>query len=286
MTMQATSKAKTKRKWLAIFLAIFFFILSVFGILQLGCVYTEKTWEHWYPNYEKRDITSILDKSELTNEDYDFLYRQTGLTRLAIDGMRLSAEGKNRILNIQNVFFTRYKITNNMFNLFTYTEEIDGFTTLCDLKDGDILVTATTRVSWWRYGHAAIVVDGETGLIAESISPGTKSRTDSASTFSYLANFIVLRPRIDDEVKSQIANYVKTEMLDVPYRLTTGILSKKYKEKLTHSQCAHFVWYAYKKWGVDLDSNGGGLVKPQDIALSDKVDVVQVYGFDLDKLWS
>ncbi len=286
MTMQTTSKAKTKRKWAAVFLAIFFFILSVFGVLQLGCVYTEKTWEYWYPNYEKRDITSLLDKSELTNEEYDFLYRQTGLTSLAIDSMRLSAEGKNRILNIQNVFFTRYKITDNMFNLFTYTEEIDGFTTLCDLKEGDILVTATTRVSWWRYGHAAIVVDGETGLIAEAISPGTKSRTDSASTFSYLANFLVLRPKIDDELKSQITDYVKTEMLDVPYRLTTGILSKKYKEKLTYSQCAHFVWYAYKKWGIDLDSNGGRLVKPQDIALSDKVDIVQVYGFDLDKLWS
>ena len=75
-------------------------------------------------------------------------------------------------------------------------------------------------------------------------------------------------------------------MLGIPYRLTTGILSKKYKKTLTQSQCAHFVWYAYKKFGIDLDSNGGGLVKPQDIALSDKVDVVQVYGFDLDKLWS
>ena len=30
---------------------------------------------------------------------------------------------------------------------------------------------------------------------------------------------------------------------------------------------------------------GGAIVKPQDIALSNQVEVVQAYGVDLDKLW-
>ena len=74
-------------------------------------------------------------------------------------------------------------------------------------------------------------------------------------------------------------------MLGVPYRLTTGVFSKKSPRNLKTSQCAHFVWYAYKKFGIDLDSNGGKVVKPQDIALSDKVELVQAYGFNLDTLW-
>jgi uncharacterized protein YycO len=109
---------------------------------------------------------------------------------------------------------------------------------------------------------------------------------DGAETFTDLANFLVLRPKLEQSVKTEIAQYVKENMLNVPYRLTTGIFTKKYDENFPNSQCAHFVWHAYKTFGVDLDSNGGAIVKPQDIALSDKVEVVQAYGFDLDKLWS
>ena len=279
-------KENRRKRWIFILCAMLIFFVSVFGVLQLGCLYTEKTWVHWRPDYERENIFAILDKTELTEADYDVLYRQTGLKKLAVDDMRFSPNGKQRILDIQTAFFADYRVESDLFNIFTYTEEIDGFTTLCSLKTGDIIVTSTTRVSWWRYGHAAIVVDGERGLIAESIAPGTKSRLDSASTFTNLANFLVLRPKAEQAVKTEIAQYVTENMLGVPYRLTTGILSKKYEKTLTYSQCAHFVWYAYKKFGIDLDSNGGGLVKPQDIALSDKVDVVQVYGFDLDKLWS
>ena len=277
---------KKRKRWTFVLCAVLLFVVSVFGVLQLGCVYTEKTWEHWRPNYEKEDILPLLNKTELDEEDYEKLYRQTGLTKLAIDDMRFSDSGQQRILSIQTSLFTDYTVKTDCFALFTYMEEIDGYTTLCELKDGDIIVTSTTRVSWWRYGHAAIVVDGANARIAESLEPGTRSAIDSASAFSNLANFLVLRPKLEQSVKTELAQYVLNNMLDIPYRLTTGILSKKYSEEFTHSQCAHFVWYAYKKFGVDLDSNGGAIVKPQDMALSEYVEVVQAYGFDLDKLWS
>lgn len=276
---------KKRKRWVFILCAILIFIVSVFGVLQLGCVYTEKTWTHWRPDYAKTDIAPILDKQELSDEDYEALYRQTGLTRLAVDDMRSSQEGKQRILKIQQALFTDYEVETRCFALFTYMEEIDGYTTLCSLKDGDIIVTSTTRVSWWRYGHAAIVVDGANARIAESLEPGAMSAMDSAETFTNVANFLVLRPKLEQSVKTKIAQYVKENMLNVPYRLTTGIFTKKYDKNFPNSQCAHFVWHAYKTFGVDLDSNGGAIVKPQDIALSNQVEVVQAYGFDLDKLW-
>ena len=282
----AMKKGNKWKRWCFVLCAILLFVVSAFGVLQLGCVYTEKTWEHWRPDYQQIDISTILSKEELSDIDYETLYRQTGLTRLPIDDMRFTQEGQQRILAIQKALFTDYTVKTKCFAIFTYMEEIDGYTTLCSLKDGDIIVTSTTRVSWWRYGHAAIVVDGVNARIAESLEPGAMSSMDSATTFTNLANFLVLRPKLEQSVKTEIAQYVKDNMLNVPYRLTTGILTKKYDKDFPNSQCAHFVWHAYKTFGVDLDSNGGAIVKPQDIALSEYVEVVQAYGFDLDKLWS
>ncbi len=277
---------KRLKRFLTVLGAFLLFVASVLGVLQLGCVYTEKSWEHWYPTYEKVDITPLLSKAELTEEDYELLYRQTGLTKLAIDDMRPTVSGRGRIVSIQNQFFTKVTPTSRNINIFTYIEEVDGYMPLCELKDGDIIVSATTRVSWWRYGHAAIVVDGGRGLIAEAISIGVNSSISTAASFCNLADFLVLRPKVDEETKGEVVAYVNENLIGLPYRFSVGLLSKKYPSRVEGTQCAHLVWYAYRKFGVDLDSNGGWLVKPQDMACSSKVDVVQAYGFDLDRLWS
>ena len=40
-----------------------------------------------------------------------------------------------------------------------------------------------------------------------------------------------------------------------------------------------------RRFGIDLDSDGGCIVKPQDMANSPYMQVVQIYGFDPEKLW-
>jgi len=279
---EKTEKKRGKRA-LIILLSILLFVGAVLGFLQIGCVYADKSWTHFYPDYEMMDLEPILNKPNLSNEDYETLYRQTGLTKLGIDGLRSSPD---RILSIQKYFFKKQTIYVDHFNPFTYAEEIHDIIPMAKLEDGDILVTSTTRVSWLRYGHAALVVDGKNSLVVESISPGATSTFNSASDFSRLANFMVLRPKVDVETKAKIVEYAQTELLDIPYRFTVGIFYKKFPEDIKVSQCAHLVWYAYKKFGYDLDSTGGGIVKPQDMALSEHVDVVQAYGFNLDTLWS
>ncbi len=286
MTEEKSKKNITKRV-LIILLALLLFVGAVLGGLYMGCWYTKNFWDRrWYPDYAKEDISDVLGKGELTEEDYELLYRQTGLTKLAVDDMRDTAYGRSRILEVQDAFFRKYTVVHEKFAPFTYAEQTQGQSVLCDLQDGDILVTATTRVSWWRYGHAALVVDGENDEIAEVLAPGEVSDTTSAHTFAVLADFIVLRPKVDPEVKAELVEYVLSDMMDVPYNITAGILSPKFKKELTGTQCAHFVWYAYKKFGIDLDSNGGMTVKPQDIFRSERVEVVQAFGFDLDALWS
>ncbi len=289
--MQNTKKGKKPigRRILTIVCCVLAFVFCVLGILQTGTWYTENAWKRWSPAYERVDISPLLDKSELSEADYETLYRQTGLTRLAIDDMRQTSGGKNRILEIQNALFAEVSVQPLHFAPFTYIEEIDGENYFCDLKEGDIIVTATTRVSWWRYGHAAIVVKGGTNaaaLLAESFAPGENSSISSVSSYNCLGDFLVYRPKADATTKRAVVDYIQAEMMGIPYGFTVGILSKKNPKTLKSTQCAHFVWYAYKQFGIDLDGNGGALVKPQDIANSDEVELVQAYGFDLDKLWS
>ena len=283
MKKDKEKKTTKKRKW-TILLAIVIFVGAVLGFLQLGSFYTEKTWSHFCPSYEKIDLMPILEKETLTEEDYETLYRQTGLTKLGIDGLR-DVGALNRILNIQTYFFKEQTINTIHFNPFTYSEEINDSIPMAQLEPGDILITSTVRVSWLRYGHSALVVDGESNLVVESMSPGASSTFNSAFDFSELGDFMVLRPKIDKETKAEVVEFAKNELIGLPYRFTLGIFYKKFPDELRVSQCAHLVWYAYKKFGYDLDSDGGGIVKPQDMLLSEHVEVVQAYGFDLDDLW-
>lgn len=284
-TEETEKKTKRGRKVLCWLLGIILPLGAVFGGLQLGCMRSEKAIQHFTPDYAKIDLRPLLEKAQRTDEEYETLYRQTGLTRLGIDGL-IADRKAHKIVEIQRVFFKKKTTTVDQFAPFTYDYETDVYMPMAKLEDGDIIVTSTTWFSWWRYGHAALVVDGEHNEILESISPGTVSKFNKAQTFQDLADFMILRPKADAATKTSVVEYAKSEMVGIPYRLTVGILSKKYKEdgvKGTH--CAHLVWYAYKRFGIDLDSTGGGVVKPRDMALSDKVDLVQAYGFDLDGLW-
>ena len=283
-TDKREEEKKTKKRGWAIILSVVIFVVTVLSFLQIGCVYADKSWTNFCPDYEQVDLLPILDKETLTDADYEVLYRQTGLTKLGVDGLLENGE-TDRILKIQQYFFKKQEIYVERFNPYTYFEEINDSIPMAKLEVGDIMVTANVRVSWFRYGHAALVVDPDEGIVLESISPGTTSTFNSVRDFSDDATFMILRPKVDMETKVKMVEYATANLLDLPYRFTLGIFYKKFPETLRVSQCAHLVWYAYKKFGYDLDSNGGGVVKPPDMVRSEHVEVVQAYGFDLDSLW-
>ena len=282
--MAETGKKKRMKKWLAVTLAVLFSLAFVLGFLQLGAVYSMRAWEYWRPDYEKTDILPILEKRELSEEDYKVLYAQTGLTKLGIDD--LLSEGKaGRILQIQELYFKPFTVENDCFAPFTYMAEIDWNALLTTLKDGDILISATTFTSWFRYGHSALVVDGADKLVVESVSPGERSELASALEFTDRASFMVLRAKAEETLRREVAKYARENLVNLPYRLTMGIFFKKFKQTPTASHCSHLVWYAYKKYGIDLDSTGGGVVTPRDIARSLNLELVQTFGFNPEKLW-
>ena len=105
------------------------------------------------------------------------------------------------------------------------------------------------------------------------------------SAFTTTASFMIFRPIVEAEKRLEVAKYAQENLVGVPYSFFRGILTKKFPKSLKNTQCAHIVWYAYKKFGIDLDSDGRGLVTPQDLANSKQVELVQVYGFHPKKLW-
>ncbi len=283
-------KSKKKKILLTVACSVLSAVIAFFALGQIGAWVSASRLHFWRPDYAMQDISTILEKETLTEEDYEVLYRQTGVTKLGIDDMRHTPQGKQRILRIQECLFEDYDLREITFGLFTVTEELGNeygnqYSRLASLQDGDIIVSSSMYVSWWRFGHSALVVDSVGERVVEAIEPGYLSEYGHASDVAYRANFIILRPKVDAQTRQKVAQYAKDNLVGLRYDITAGIFSKKYEKNPTKSHCGHIVWRAYMEYGIDIDSNGGAVVTPEEIFRSEYMEVVQVFGFDLDKLW-
>lgn len=287
---RSTSRIKTGAAEIIFRVACFvlsFCLLALAGV-ETATQLSDCTWAQWTPNYEKIDLSPVLEKpfGEWTDEDFATIYAQTGLTKIGAE--RLISAGKTeKIKRVQDSYFLQREVTRERFAPWTCWEKIDVSAAFGEVRAGDIIVTSATHVIGYRYGHAALVVSDD-GSIVEANTPGSKSHLTSIAVFDDYATFMILRPdpeKIPAESSVKIANYAKENLLDIPYTVFAGILSKKNQRPLQGTQCAHLVWYAYMQFGYDIDSNGGQIVKPQDMANSEYMQVVQVYGFDPETLW-
>lgn len=266
-------------------------IVLVIAVLTLICasgrIAYEVTdnFECWRPDYEKENISLILDKTELTDGDYATLYAQTGLTKIGIDRARANgSRGKTRVLQIQEDYFEKHTVEHYKFAPYICTCNISGeHIHSIYLEDGDVIVTSSTQFFGWRMGHAGIVTDGNNYKVLQATAIGDVSYVGEIRDFTKRITFMVLSPKADAETKKQVVNYATNNLIGINYNPLRGVFSSK--NKIKDTQCSHIVWYAYNKFGIDLDSNGGGIVTPRDLANSPKMELVQVFGFDPDKLW-
>lgn len=266
------------------------------------------------PDIEQTDISPILEQAEHSETQLQLLSAQTGLHPQSIQSLLNQGRGQE-LLQIQQQYYAPIQIKALHSTPLTISEVlVDARGDICygmplvDLQDGDILLTKNSRFLGWRNGHAALVVDAEQGLLLEAIMPGTNSKISPISKWSTYPSFLVLRLK-EEYIKSianqepdlpkQIADYAETQLVDVPYLLVAGILERSLPERMTTveavgqnaeqsakmtktlkgTQCAHLVWYAYKQFGIDLDSDGGVIVTPFDIQNSEYLDIIQTYGY-------
>lgn len=263
-------------------------LLSVLGILlllEVGSLVVSVAVHPWSPEYEREDISHILN-GEIDADGYDTLYRQTGLTRIGVD--ELLAEGRaDRILELQESFFARDDYEPELFGAFVCAYDRVGGVPYAypKLRDGDVICCFATYLSFIQIGHCGIVVDAESGVIAESAGYSSVLKLVSADTFFTCTSFIVLRPRCDESTRAAAVKYVEENMLGAEYDILAGIFESKNRTPLRATHCSHAVWYAYDKVGVDIDSNGGKIVTPLDISRSENLDIVAARGVDIFEIY-
>lgn len=273
------------------------------GKLRLTCIFLGLTavllWNwtalaeplaHSVPDYEKENLEQLLVKDELTAEEYEQIFRQTGFGRAAVDALQ-KEEKAEILLEAQRIFFSEVNVkcrpnspVSREEALINEADEPYSQVLLAPVEEGDILITPCSHVFGWRNGHAAIVVDAEKKKTLESVVLGQDSCVQSLDKWRYYPSFLILRLREGGrEKRAAIAAYALEALNGVPYGFSPGLLTDKYEENgYRETNCSHLIWAAYRRFGYDIDSTGGGIVTPRDIAHSPLLEVIQVYGMAPD----
>lgn len=246
---------------------------------------------HSGPQINKTDIHLWVQRRELPAPLNYHLAKQTGVNTDVVK--RLLAENKGfSLLSLQAAYFAQVRTVDEPSSPLTVSEYLvdeDGDyskgTQFADIRKGDILITKNSRFLGWRNGHVGLVVDVKKGLVLEALMLGVNTKLCYLSKWETLPSFQVLR--LKEGINSSplenicfswlVAEYAAEHLVDIPYSLLAGINRKELTINDTH--CAHLIWYAYKQFGIDLDSDGGIIVTPEDIRRSPYLEVIQSYGY-------
>ena len=233
----------------------------------------------WAVVYEK-----LENGDTLTEKDYDLIFSQTGLGKPAVDVL---ADNPEKIEEYREYYLADKDyscVREGVFACHEYITDTDGNAIqnppFANLQNGDIIITLSIHSLGWRHGHAAIVVDAEKGTTAQAVMLGEKSAFGHIGDWRNFPLVAVLRPKnVNAEIIDEVVAFTEEKLIGIDYSLMSGIFSGRDENTIpTTTHCAHYVWYAYKCFGIDIDSNGGRIVTPKEILHSDKLEVVQVYG--------
>lgn len=257
-------------------------LLLVILCLILARHINNKNQVFYEPEYKRADISETIRCENISDDEYLFIYKQTGVSPYAAREF-IKKEEFSVLERLNKLYFEKPEAKlDYIFYPFTAVEINSAQTTpIVDLKNGDILITFNTHTLDWRHGHCGLVVDAEKGILLEHMSVGeTSCLTDARDWGSYPA-FLVLRHR-NEAIAAKAADFAYKNLVDVNYNIFAGLINKDKSKSSTidSSHCSHIVWQAYKALDVDLDYNGGGIVTPREISLSDVLEVVQIYGID------
>lgn len=269
-------------------------IVLVAAVFLGGWTYFDYRLAAEAPTVDYIDLSSVLEKETLTDEDFNLIFSQTGLGKPAVSALMETEDFAEEIKAFQKQKLApfSYKQTFIFFPTTTAEQLYDEAENprvlrLPPLQAGDILVTRSTKTLLYRHGHAGLVLDEE-GHTLESLMIGSDSMVLSTDYWHSYPTLMILHPKnLSCDEKQAIADFGRERMLGIPYNLLTGILKKDKQEMETidGTHCSHLVWQCYKNAGIDLDSDGGFLVSPHDIANSGELELVFSFGFGETGTW-
>lgn len=274
-------------------ISVLLIVLVAFKTVDFALSEITDIWA--YNDAEEISITewsAVYDKLEngdsLTEKDYDLIFSQTGLGKPSVDNF---ADNPEKIEEYREYYLADkdYKcVREGVFACHEYITDTEGNAIqnppFVNLQNGDIIITLSIHSLGWRHGHAAIVVDAEKGTTAQAVMIGEKSAFGHIGEWRDFPLVAVLRPKnVNTEIIDEVVEFTEEKLIGIDYSLMSGILSGRDENIIpTTTHCAHYVWYAYKCFGIDIDSNGGRIVTPKEILHSENLEVVQVFGNIMD----
>ncbi len=279
-----------RKKWLIAVAVVLLALAALWLFLQHVFAHRLRPF---VPQYDRVDLSPILAQETLSQSDYETLYAQTGLAPAAVNDLRaLGPDGAQQILDTQDAFFappaesdcSLLGVTTREHRFLDEEGRLLYAAPLAPLKEGDILISLSTHTAGWTHGHAGLVIDPDPDrpVTVESVVLGSLSGTMNANHWRSYTTMMVLRPKSDDETRRQVAQLAREKLVDIPYSLVSGVFGDKLQplDGPHDAHCGYLPWYAWMAAGVDLDGDGGRIVAPADLAMSDQVEVVQIYGID------
>lgn len=301
-------KTKREKLWKNM-VASCILIAGVVLLLYLRQRFGAHGQECFVPEYEKITLTATTD--------YETIFLQTGLGEVA--AKRFLQENDLQTLQAaqEDFFKSRTVFCESLIGWFTKEDKLQlnpttlekgtdnapersvangadnvaersvangasDYPQFVDLQPGDVLVTLSTHSVGWRHGHAALVLDENTTV--ESVMWGMDSTYGRVENWLDYSNWAVLRVKeVKPELQQQVADYAEEELHGVSYHLSSGFIGEKAPKTdapYFGVHCAYLVWYAWNRFGYDLDSDGGRLVTASDLLHSKQLEVVQLYGMD------
>ncbi|MBN7772064.1 hypothetical protein [Clostridium aminobutyricum] len=309
MNCQSKKKGKAALKRATVSAIVAFSILWIaIDEAELNPVYK--------PDYQRISLAYVLEdvkeagqfgqkenqEEELSEQDYETIFRQTGLGKAAVDYIiKHNKDYESVIKKYQKIFFDGYPYTCAKIGLLTYNERMrdeNGNKILgnkiIDLQPGDVLVSLSTHTMGYRHGHCGLVVrkpeKGKDAVTIEAVYLGEPTEYQSIKKWYSCPTLVHLRISEEaarskgytqEELGKLLVEYAKENCLGIDYGLVPE-LSNMNSDTIRKTHCSHLIWYIFKHFGYDVDSNGGLIVTPADIAASDLFEIVQIYGIDPD----
>ena len=273
---------------------------------------------HVMPKVTRCNFMEIDWLSMDCSEMVYLLAEQTGLCEQAVCKLLEENRG-SELLRLQEIYFAPARVESYQTTPLTVSEwlveeagVIGKGMPMVDIQNGDILITKNSRFLGWRNGHVGLVIDADEGLVLEALMLGSPSQICRLSKWEKYPSFQVLRLKdeysreqtlerteqsvwiqeagvqssegeeLNEYLPDAVAGYASENLVGSPYHLFADVLKSPKADELaipTGTHCAHLVWYAYAQFGIDLDSDGGIIVTPEDIRNSSYLEVIQSYGY-------
>lgn len=269
----------------------FLVILLVFVIIVNVIEKISEIGDYYIVDYEKKDINEILLEG-IDEEEYITLKEQTGLGKEAVKEILKKDDAISILNNFQQQNFAQYNVEcEYMFFPVTKGESLKDNTgsevklNIPEIKNGDIFFTQSTHTLFFRHGHVGLVTNADSSEVLEAMMLGTNSMYNRVSAWRNYPTLAILRPKnlSEEEIKAVI-DYAKENLFDIEYSLTAGIFDDdENPHEISSTHCSHLVWHAYMSAGINIDSNRGRIVLPEDFLKSDELEIVWSYGINATK---